>query len=500
MSLRVLFKRLYASFDERLLFIKQVYLDHLLVRYSLLLLLVTIPITFYQVKGFTIIPLIISSLLLFLIIYRRSFREVVLIASLLMASSVTLFYLTSSILTEGKERASRYITSLYGNDSFVVDILNPIKLKASENVVWGRLNDGSKVYLKTPSYPVVHPGERCEVFGSVERVDGSSGFGEYLTSHRTFLSGKVYEITCYSLWSQALYTISTFKFSVISQLEKVINEPYASLVIGIMFGEDRVYTSDFEEGVRVSGLSHVVAASGFNVNFIVTVISTCLFFIPRQLRFILMLTLLSIYTVLCGNGASIMRAVLMWSVGESFNLAGISLPTIQYLLLSAVLMVLLNPFIFLDIGFQLSFMATLGIVILTKVYSDRFSLPENLVTSVICTLFTAPVIAKSFESISLWGILSNLILLNSIELVMGFGFIFIILSLFLAQSTLYYLSVLFEFMLSPMIFIVEISTKLGLGGINMGYILPTIVMMCTFGLGISLLHTNYTKRLTGWGK
>lgn len=492
MSLTRIFRRFWKDAESVILFYKLHFVNHFFFRFPLLIIIAFLWVSTYIIEGAGLGVLLLCFSILFLLLYKES--PVVLISSL--AFFFLMLFLSyvyiSSLLNSDRKLAEDYLLSHSKSSSVTVDILNPIKIKEDRNIYWGKLDNGSKVYLKAPSYPVVIPGQQCSAVVEIERALFGDGFGRYLKSKRTFLSGEIFEIHCGGVWNQALFLISKFKQNSIEKLERIIEEPYASLVIGIMFGEDRVYSDSFEEGVRVAGLSHVVAASGFNVSFIVSVVSGFLFLMPRVSRFLLLVAILVIYTLISGQGASIMRAVIMWGVAEGFNLYGISLPTIQYLLFSCVLMLLINPLILLDIGFQLSFLATLGIVIASVPLAAEFKISENLMTSLVCTIFTAPVISKAFGEVSILGILSNILLLNSVEMVMGFGFLFLVFTAFFGDILLNRLSIIFHILLAPMVFVAAITANLGIKPIDMGYILPTIVVIVFIWAGIKSTRHNGT--------
>jgi competence protein ComEC len=215
-------------------------------------------------------------------------------------------------------------------------------------------------------------------------------------------------------------------------LESYLPEPQASLLIGILFGSERAFCEQFEEQLRVSGTTHIIAASGYNVTILILAINKILGFIKKKQRLVLSLLLIWIYCILSGLGASIVRATMMGSITILALLTG-NVRNTHLLIPSGVfLLTLLSPKIIFDIGFQLSVLATLGLIYVLPSIEGMFErmfnlqsvpqfLEDNLLGTISCTLSTLPISISIFGKLSLVSVFANVLVLPLTESTMLYG-------------------------------------------------------------------------------
>jgi len=145
-------------------------------------------------------------------------------------------------------------------------------------------------------------------------------------------------------------------------LNAVFPSPEDSLLKGILLGDESAISPELEDAYRLTGTSHIIAISGFNMSVLAGLVS--LFFtrqFGRKRGAMLTIVLLGGYSLLVGASASVVRAAFMGSyavLGHSISRKG---NTLNNLGVSALLMVVLNPHLPWDLGFQFSVMATLGL-------------------------------------------------------------------------------------------------------------------------------------------
>jgi len=145
-------------------------------------------------------------------------------------------------------------------------------------------------------------------------------------------------------------------------LSAIFPSPEDSLLKGILLGDDSTISSALEDAYRLTGTSHIIAISGFNMSVLAGLVS--LFFtrqFGRKRGAFATILLLGSYSLLVGASASVVRAAFMGSyavLGNSISRKG---NTLNNLGVSALLMVVLNPHLPWDLGFQFSVMATLGL-------------------------------------------------------------------------------------------------------------------------------------------
>ncbi len=294
----------------------------------------------------------------------------------------------------------------------------------------------SFVLVKVPNFYKFDIGQVCKFKGQITIPKNFEEFNyeEYLKNKKIFFLLENPNFECKPLkqeraGSKILNFLVDIKKKLIEIVDSVLNEPQNSLLVGILFGQKRLFSKYFDESVRISGVSHITAASGYNVAILLVFTNRITNFLPKRYRIIIGLIAIWLYALLSGISASIVRASIMTSVSLVALLLGrgslihISVP------LSALLFTVINPLILFDVGFQLSICAVLGLIYISpillklkKAFTKRFSmLEEYVIPTMSCTIATLPVSVTTFKTISLWSIPSNALILPVVETSMLFG-------------------------------------------------------------------------------
>lgn len=233
------------------------------------------------------------------------------------------------------------------------------------------------------------------------------------------------------------------------------NPPESFILEGIVLGNDRAMARDLKDKLNYTGLSHVTAVSGSHVVILSSILMSFLLFLGlwRGQAFYFSLVLIWLYIVLVGFPASGVRAAIMGSIfllGQKLGRQNTSSRTIT---LAAALMLLSNPFLlFYDIGFQLSFMASLGIIYLKPIIDNLFlvlskeelfglirgdfkNLLDIISVTIAVQIFTLPIIIYNFGNISLVAPITNLLALPVVPPLMTLGFLSSILGIFSQFAT-----------------------------------------------------------------
>jgi len=208
----------------------------------------------------------------------------------------------------------------------------------------------------------------------------------------------------------------------------------AELARGFVLGEDEGIDAATKEDFRRSGLSHLLAVSGENVTLLALLAMPVLglFGIPLRERLIWVLGLIAVYVPVAGAGPSVQRAGVMGAVGVLAVLGGRRASRLYALGLAAVVTLAAEPSIAADIGWQLSFAAVLGILLLAAPLRRaiaarlgegpwRRALAEGLAVTVAATLATAPLIAFHFETLSTTTLVANVLALPAVAPAMWLG-------------------------------------------------------------------------------
>jgi competence protein ComEC len=207
-------------------------------------------------------------------------------------------------------------------------------------------------------------------------------------------------------------------------------EGKAAVARGMVLGEDQAIDPLERDDFRRAGLAHVLAVSGQNVMLLCALALPVLGLLgagPR-VRIAVLLGLIAVYVPLAGAGASLQRAGVMGAAGLIALAAGRPASRWYALELAAVATLALNPRVAGDAGWQLSFAAVAGIVLLARpIQASLGGLPrvaaEGAAITIAATLATAPLIAHAFGSISLAGVVANIVALPLVAGIMWTGMV-----------------------------------------------------------------------------
>ena len=208
----------------------------------------------------------------------------------------------------------------------------------------------------------------------------------------------------------------------------------AALARGFVLGEDEEVDERTKEEFRRAGLSHLLAVSGQNVTLLALLAMPLLgaLGIPLRQRLLWVLALIAVYVPVAGAGPSIQRAGVMGALGVMATLAGRRGSRLYGLIVAAGVTLAIDPGIAGDVGWQLSFAAVLGILLLAAPLRGaigkrigpgplRGTLAEGLAVTIAATLATAPLIAFHFETLSTTSLVANVLALPAVAPAMWLG-------------------------------------------------------------------------------
>ncbi len=215
--------------------------------------------------------------------------------------------------------------------------------------------------------------------------------------------------------------IYKIKNTLFKKVNSIWPDPVSSFANSSLFGFEKLLPSDIDENFRHTGLSHIVVVSGMHVAIIIVVFSKMLYQIGinRKQSFLFLLLLLFSFAILSGLSASIIRASIMGILVVFSKNVERYIPNYLVLIYSLIIMALINPLsMFYDLGFQLSFLATIGLIYLSPILKNRlkfipehFSLREIVSTSLSAIIMTLPISLYNFHTLPTFALLSNIVIL-----------------------------------------------------------------------------------------
>lgn len=230
-----------------------------------------------------------------------------------------------------------------------------------------------------------------------------------------------------------------FKRGLLYQIERILPEPHSSLLGGLLVGAKSSMGDELLDQFRKTGVIHIVVLSGFNVTIIAEAIMRTLAFLGVVGSAVFGSLAILLFTIMTGASATVVRASLMAFLVILARVTGYQSEIIRALCIAAFVMVLHNPMILLyDPSFQLSFLATLGLIVLVPWIDEKITiLPKTVfdlrglaAASIGTQLFVLPLLVWMTGEVSLVSPLVNILVLWVVPVTMLIGFVALVISVF----------------------------------------------------------------------
>lgn len=285
---------------------------------------------------------------------------------------------------------------------------------------------------------------------------------------------------------------SSLRHKIQSIYDHALTKDEASLLLGIVLGVKGNFSPNLLQAFKLTGVMHVIAASGMNVTmlagFLVALLGR---YFKRQHVGTATLFMLIVYCILAGMQPSIVRATIMGSLGLVAQLWGRQYSGLYGLFLAASIMLLFNPTLVIDVGFQLSFASSLGILLLHPHFLKIPFFSEDVATTISSQIATLPILLLTFGQYGLLSILVNFLVLWTIAPLMILGGVSAIIGL--VWQPLGSLISLFSL---PLLWYFE-KVILFFGNLNLTLTfntLPAVTVVGYYGLVVAVLWYLYIRR------
>ena len=274
-------------------------------------------------------------------------------------------------------------------------------------------------------------GDRVRVSARLEEPQDFDGFAyrEYLARQGIGAIARAFDVTLVGHRSSRLVAITaSARHWLLTGLNDLVPEPEAALGAGILLGVRAGIAPEVADAFAAAGLTHVVAISGWNIAIVAALVAALLRPMARRpggrwLASAATIAAIGGYVLLTGAGPSIVRAALMAGAILVARLGGAPAHAAAALMLAALGMLLVAPPVLWDVGFQLSLLATAGLILFARPIEQRLAgwpplLREPLALTAAAQLATLPVILGNFERLSLVAPLANVVVTPIVPLAM----------------------------------------------------------------------------------
>jgi len=211
------------------------------------------------------------------------------------------------------------------------------------------------------------------------------------------------------------------------KINQFLPSPQAELLSGILLGESKNLPGRLKLALRDTSTLHIVVASGQNLSMVAGFFLALSGLIKRKNAVALSLGAAIFYTILTGLQVPILRAAIMFSLASLAQLFGRERDGAWVLVVTAALMLLINPGWITSISFQLSVLATFGVIVVAPIllkYLDKVPvIGSDLAVSLAAQIMVTPIIAQNFHQFSLVGLVTNVLILWTVSFIMILGMV-----------------------------------------------------------------------------
>ncbi len=304
------------------------------------------------------------------------------------------------------------------------------------------ISDGSREYelsekilltLYLPGVNHYEPGQCINFTGNIEipqerRNPGGFNYRNYLAQKKVYATAFVPAKNIKILGKKSVNPIYKSSLNVrngiIESVNKKLSAQNAALLNGMLVGHKEDLSDEIKDIFSKTGLIHILSVSGLHVGFVVLPIV----FISKKLRInrklsnMITILILIFYCFIAGFTTSVIRAVTMVIVVLSAKIINRESDTITGIFFAGLLMLLYNPFFIYNVGFQLSFGATISIVMFNKKVKGIFkitglpaSITDVLAVSTAAQAGALPISVYYFNSLSIVSLFANVIILPLVQ-------------------------------------------------------------------------------------
>src|SRR3989338_336925 len=335
-----------------------------------------------------------------------------------------------------------------------------------------------KVLINANLYPQYEYGDLLEIDCELKKPGKIDEFAydRYLALSRiyTYCSYPKIKLLNHNEGIMILSGIFRIKSKLIETINSNLPEPQASLFVAIILGSRRGIPADLNDKFNLTGTTHLVAISGLNITIIAAILmSVCLnFYLSRKKSFWVISIFLIFYLIIIGWPASAVRAGIMGWLAILAIYFGRLNRLINALILAGGAMILINPLILRDdVGFQLSFLAVLGMVYFVPFFEKIFKLSifnrvikEAIAVTLAAQAATLPLLIYYFGRVSIIAPLTNLLIVSILPFLTIYGFIVLSINLIFFSLSAYFFWTIW-LILSYIIKVIEIFATLPLASV-----------------------------------
>ena len=295
--------------------------------------------------------------------------------------------------------------------------------------------------VATDRYQMVQYGDEITVSGKLEKPEAfNTDLGRTFNYPGYLLAkGVEYKISFAEVEvindNQGNFIITqllNFKTLFMSKIEALITEPAVGLGEGLLLGVKQALGDELETAFRKTGIIHIVVLSGYNIMLVVVFVMYILsYFLSLRPKVVVGILAITGFALLVGLSATVVRASIMailLLLAQAFVRMYLVL---RVLLIAGIIMILFNPYLLVyDVGFQLSFLATLGLILIAPHCENLFAKVTTkggirmfIVATIATQIAVLPLLLYQIGEFSVVSVLVNVLVLPMVPVAMFLTFV-----------------------------------------------------------------------------
>lgn len=356
----------------------------------------------------------------------------------------------------------------------IIVISTPSIKETSQNFLVESLDNSHKFFIMSSKYSFIQKYDCLEISGKVKTLNSvtDEGYKNYLLSRN--INGSIYwpEITRIECPRNIKITFLKNIYDFKNKCKQVINfslpKTESDFLGALILGDKDKIPEEWKDKLNNTGVRHILAISGMHITIWMFLIIEILILLGfwRGQAFYITILFLFFYLILIGFPASAVRASIMAIIFLFSQKLGFFTDSSRLIVMAAFFMILFNPFVIYDIGFQLSVMAVLGIIYWSPFFEELFQKIKipNLIKGILAMTFSAqlfvmPIIAQNFNQISIISPITNLLIAPLLPLIILSGFALIVLGIIYIELA-FFVNWILILILGYIIYVVNFFDKL----------------------------------------
>lgn len=352
---------------------------------------------------------------------------------------MAIFYISPYLLEKRKSPLSNY-NDLEEDFDFTGKVIKEPDMRSTNTKLTVQTDEG-RVLVTTGNYPEYFYGDVLEIKGELEipAIFEDFNYKNYLAKDGIYYviyypEIKILERNKGNFIYQAIFK---FKNKIKQGIEKIMPFPEISILEAITLGNKQGLSDETKEVLNITGTRHIVAVSGMHILILSQILMFLLIGLGlwRGQAVYFALTLIILFIIMIGAPASAIRAGIMGGILLFGQKIGRLNDSSRIVVFAGVIMLIFNPLLLrYDVGFQLSFLAVLGIIYLKPIFDNWIErlfkkqelsgLVQIITMTLAAQIATLPILIYNFGRISFISPIANVLIVPILPFIMGLGLAF----------------------------------------------------------------------------